>query len=70
MEFSSSLTFIKSCLLLLLIRKTKTTFQTEMESSTLFLTLFAAVSGLNQAQMATLIIPLWPMRKQFLKLEM
>lgn len=48
----------------------QTTFQTEMESSTLFLTRFATLSALNQTQMATLIILLWAMRKQFLKLAM
>ena len=35
-----------------------------------FLTHIATVSGLNQTQMATLIILLWAMRKQFLKAEM
>lgn len=35
-----------------------------------FLTCFAIVSGLNQTRMATLVILLWAMRKQFLKLEM
>lgn len=35
-----------------------------------FLTCFAIVSGLNQTQMAMLVILLWAMRKQFLKPEM
>lgn len=35
-----------------------------------FLTHIATVSGLNQTQMVTLIILLWAMRKQFLKVEM